>query len=372
VLKKIPTIWIKLIGFPYASIMLFSAFGPVLKQLVGVEQSWALSTVFLPFLVSGLLVAPSWGLQNRLMSLFLSVGAAFLGLAVLFFPYMSTTFHVLFFAIIGLYMGRMAVFWAYHFQRVKDSETISLTFIWVLVLVFGVQWVVTIVAPVLSHPWPTLPVALMLLAQGQSFFLFHRQQEQQHRENSVREAVQLSHIPWALASVLFLVYLTAGFTFTNIYNTLAQFETLDRYINVLPLLFSLPLAWKVQKRFGLHGIAVCGVVLLGLAFIAFHLPLSSAMYFLAMVPLEMGWGFMNYFSWRVGASWARHGKNPALQMQTVAAFLTGTFIGSMLFVIIGAGVISPGHPMVSLIYFSPLILAIPFLRKKYLDPANQR
>jgi len=264
-----PEKFVRLLAVVYSSVLLMSAYGPILYPLIGQHKSWLLSMVLMPALIAGMII-PARVLRCVFFHpLFFGLSAAALAVMVQFFPYSNMYFKVLFYIITGFYVGRVALFWSMLFQNEKGEQQITRTFVTVLFFVYMLHIILTVLTPVIEFPWAMVPVAILFLIQGQMVFvsswketgaaLFYswHNTEEKSLAHELAEKVSQSRanlpLPGVPAIYIFLMIFSTGFFNTAI---LTGKEPVWLILPVFVSLASIPL---LEKKWGLNFILWIGI-----------------------------------------------------------------------------------------------------------------
>jgi DNA-binding CsgD family transcriptional regulator len=130
--------------------------------------------------------------------------------------------------------------------------------------------------------------------------------------------------------IIFIIYLSAGFTYTIIFPDMRTYGNIDRYYNVLPFVLMIPIAGLIVFKAGVRHLLNIGIALLGISYILYQLPHRTATYFLVESFIQPGWAFIDLFVWIIGSYIARKNGKYQLLPFCVAIFLSGTVTGAVL------------------------------------------
>lgn len=315
---------ILLLGLPYSTILLLSAFGPAMNRLVGTETGALLSTVFLFFLLIGMTV------KIRLKIVWTKVffiALIFLN-TILYFLFRSAPFYlkVVFLVFNGLSLGRIAVIWSHLFYNYVKRPIEGRVISWSIFAAYLILYGGNVLFPVIEKNMIVIILALLLLITA---IIYSRVPDPLPVKSHI-PMEKKQKFPWFIYLVIFLIYLTAGFTYTRIYPYLLSFHKLERFYNVFPFVVTAPLIGSISDRYSSRHLLYLGIGFLGFGFIFLHGGNSAFTYFLIQSTLQPGWAFLDIFVWIIGVELAHKMKNPYYITYSVAVFLFGTALGSLI------------------------------------------
>lgn len=305
----------------YGFILLFPAFGPIMRAVVSIEQGSILSASFLLSLGLSFYLIPrhlkkAYHPRNRLFNILTVI----LTVTFAWIPFPLRIFTM---AAMGLVTGRLVVFWSHQLMVTETSRAYGRLFLSILFISYSGLYI----ANSLSAWFP--PKALMLIAALiLSGAIYYCECFFDPTVPSYRSPVDL---PARFLLPVFLIYLTAGITYTGVYPAITDFQSIDRYYNVLPFLVALPLGYLLMKKAGQKTLLLTGMSLLGFAFLLFIYPLGFLNYVLIQTSLQAGWAFVDLFMWMYAAHIARIYNYPFYLNYVIGTFLIGTGLGSFLF-----------------------------------------
>lgn len=318
-----------LVAFPYAGILVFSAFGPVLTRLLPLEQAIAMGALFLLVLAGSMIPSPGEGMAFERGSGYLQWLIGISAVAIALFGAAPPWLRWIMLVVSAFGLGRIAAFWSRHFLSTVAMEQRGRTMGLVLTLAYGILYLFNLLTPSLPPPVLTPLVGLLVLATipfslglpAPQIFAFSA------AAKPLPTGCRGRGLPVLPLSVIFLVYTVAGFSYTAMLPTLATVPA-DRFINVLPFVLVVGAVGLLSDRRGRMFLLYGGVGALGIALILFQIPHGTMWYAGSQSMIQIGWAFLDLFVWVWAADLVFCYRNPRLQNLGVAAFLLGTSVGA--------------------------------------------
>lgn len=350
---------ILMLGFPYSAILVFSAFGPVMYRIVEPVTAALMSTAFLAILASAM-IPDRFAFERTRAYLPAAAAAGAIGISV--FAIVPSPVRWPLLVVFALVLGRVAVAWSrlflIHVSRHRRGRVVG----WSLCVAYGILYLANVGAA--AVPPAVLPIfvgALLLLSvpfggrlpRSLGFF-------------DDWDDADRGGYPRLFVGVVFMVYLTAGFTYAGMFPDFASMAPLDRYYNVLPFVFVVPFAGYLADRYGRLLLLYVGVAAVGGALAFFQLRPSVGRYLLSQTSVQVGWAFLDAYVWVVGADLAFDRKRRRFQNIAVATFLIGTVVGSSLTLVFFATGAGRHH----FLWFLPLFVAIALMSRLIYDRAQ--
>ena len=319
-----------MLGFPYGAILVFSAFGPVLNRVVGLQRGSVMSTFFLIVLAIAMLIPPGRPLAVERCRGYLpaltGVGAA----AASVFPFVPHVGQWISLMVLAFTLGRIAVFWSRTFLGTVPKHYRGRVIAKSLFVAYGLLYLFNVATPSLP-PWVLTPLVGVLVLLTIPFFRRLPREKTFLLDWRVRPEYPVPlrrRTPFASLAVVFLVYTVAGFTFAGMFPVLAQ-TPIDRFYNVLAFVLIVPLAGLIADRAGRLVLLYAGVAAIGLALVFFQMPAGLQRYVGAQTAVQIGWAFLDVYVWVWAADLVFDYKNAQLQNLGVATFLAGTAVGAL-------------------------------------------
>ena len=361
-----------MVGFPYAAILIFTAFGPVLRHLMPTERMNHISSFFLFVLILSLVTKPSsrFSLEKKRKNLaVLTILTAIILLPFAYYPYPVQWAVV---GVLGFTEGRIASHWSRIFLNTVPLTSRGGVIGLVLFLSYGLLYLGNMVfgelPPALLPSFASLLLLVSLPFQKKLMGNTDHQKEWTNETKSMGSKT--------LLFVFFIIYISAGVTYSGIFPDLVKMGRYYQFWNVLPFVLAVPFIGRLADRHGRDILLFLGMGCLGVSFITFLFPGSVTQYFITEIPLEIGWAFLDAAVWIIGADMADKYRNSQIQLYFVGAFLSGTFVGSLIYVVLmetwGASLF-----IVLLMAHIPLFLGILILgvvisvKKIELNPAHK-
>lgn len=375
----------KLLAVVYASVLLMSAYGPVLFPLIGERNSWLLSMALMPALIAGMVIPVRVFRGVLFHPLFFGLSAAVLAVMVQFFPYSNMFFKVAFYVIIGIYVGRVALFWSMLFQDERREEKITHTFVSVLFFVYTSHILLSALTPLIGFPWAMVPVAILFLIQGQMVFLsswresgaalfyshqWHENEDPTHSVPSLSAGYSSGNKTWETGSSTMpgvpVVYIFLMIFSTGFFNT-AILTGKEPFWLIVPILISLVSIPVLERKWGKNIVLWIGVLTVAFAQMVW---LVGNWALLSVGFILFSRGYTDYAAWRIGAAWARQQNNPMNQTQAVACYVAATFSGGLVSFFCRPYMVNKGW-VISFLPVLPLIFATLLLWRKSVYPDEQ-
>lgn len=310
-----------LMAVNYSAIIIFPAYGPILSLYASQDAGLLLSTLFLFSISANLVLLPRFhGFLASRPSELISLSSVVL---VMLFPTVGFSIKVLTFLLLGFVSARFIILWSIAYLEAEIESPYSKFFTAMLFLSYAVLYAFNVLAP-------DLPKSAAVFPPAMGFLLIAILSPAQKNRSPIVSKASLA-IPFRYLVPVFLVYISAGITYAGIYPVIDHFVMLERFYNVLPFLAALPAVFWVHQKFGPKALLLTGLSLLGFSFLFHVFDLSPWNYFMIQTLLQAGWAFMNSFVWIFASNISRINRNPFYFSSILAAFLSGTFIGSALF-----------------------------------------
>lgn len=305
----------------YGFILTFPAFGPFLQAVVPTETGHFLSSVFLVSLGMSFLLMPRWirAVYHPAFRL-LNILTVILVVSFAWVPPMAQTLTLVF---TGIVTGRLTILWSHQLLTADASSTYGKLFLNVLFISYSSLYITNAVTALFPEQLLMLLSATFLAGTvyySESFF-----------DSSLPVYRKPVALPLKYLIPVFLIYLTAGITYTGVYPAIDRFHFINQYYNVLPFLVALPIGYFLMKKAGQKTLLLTGMTLLGIAFLLFIYPLGVLNFLFIQTALQAGWAFVDLFVWIYAAHLSRIYNYPFYLNYVVGTFLVGTGIGSFLF-----------------------------------------
>lgn len=327
----------------YSYILLFPAFGPVLKKFVGTGPIGMYSAVFLLFLAIGLI------LQYRQIVKIKILYEVIIVLLTIAFYFSSYWLQMIELAIIGILIARLVLDWIYEAYKIYSDVNVGWYFGIVLALSYGILYLGNVLTPIL----PDIVVygAIIFLSTSLSM------NWESGKTRSTTEAIQKDkHLPTLLITIL-IIFIAAGTTYNSIYPALVIYEEYEQFFNVLPFLPTALIAGYFLKKHTFNLLYV-GVIFLGFASISLFISQGVTQYFLLQGSIQVAWALLDLFAWVMGARYAMSHNNPRVQAFFVGSFLFGTTLGSMLAELFGGNILTEFTITHALLTLMPLFVSL--------------
>ncbi|PLX35066.1 MAG: hypothetical protein C0604_00555 [Clostridiales bacterium] len=305
----------------YGSIIIFPAYGPILSLYSSETSALLLSTLFLFSFSAGIFLLPKFTktLGGKLWR-FISLSAIIM---VLLFPALEISMQCFAMMLTGLFSARIVVLWSMDYLSENLTVSYGKFFTSILFLSYAILYVFNAISPSLHRSvaifFPVFGFSVLFAVFGSN-------------SKPVSGDMNLSNIPPVkYLFPVFIIYISAGITYSGIYPQIAQFAFFERYYNVLPFLAALPFAFWVHKKRNVKALLWTGISLLGFSFLFHIYELKAWNYIFIQTLLQAGWAFMNSFVWLFASNIARMNRNPFYFSSIIATFLLGTSVGSATF-----------------------------------------
>lgn len=315
------------LGVPYGVILIFGAFGPATSQLLTLEESNILGTIFLLCISLSMMLTPiklfHFKYIKEVIILFTFITAS----GVILFPIVPFRFKVTIMCLFGMNLGLFARIWAFKIQHIRNSINQVKLLVGVLLISYGLLYIANITFPSIPKHYITVLPSLLLLS---CLSLYFPLPEFKYKNREFSKDT-LGRFPSKVLVIIFIIFITAGFTYVGIYPKLVEYQPYDRYYNVLPFLLTLLIIPLIINRLGKRALLYLGITFLGLSYCFFLFTPQTSIYFLIQSFLQPGWAFLDFFAWILGVEIASIIQRPQYVNRTVGAFLLGTFTGAVLF-----------------------------------------
>ena len=354
-LKKNYLNLILMLGFPYGTILIFSAYGPGLKYTMGPNGVNILSTLFLIFLVISMLLKPAkiFKIEEKDLYLYILIIVTVIPLFSFYFlPTWAKWFSII---LLAFTEGRIAVFWSRSFLKYVPKSDRGFVITAALFIAYGSLYLGNLIFPSLPPKIITIAPGLSLLATIPFFKAL---------ENKLGYLTtwrnEVNGLPVKLPLVVFLIiYISAGVTFSGIFPYLNTMDRVYRYYNVLPFVLFLPIINIIQAKVRRYTLISIGSLFLGSSYILLIIPLNNGLYFIIETLLQVGWAFLNTSVWIIGADVASLHNKSQYQTYFVASFLFGTFLGALIYMILS--IFFSSIIIIILLSQIPLLIGLQFL-----------
>lgn len=325
-------IWdlIFMLGFPYSTIMIFTAYGPTLNQMMSTDNVNILSSVFMIFLVISMMLKPGKLLKIEVSKSYLKFLVIFTSLILVPFKFYPQWAKFLSVILLAFTEGRIAVIWSRYFINRADKKSQGVILGFSLALAYGLLYISNIVFPIL--PVEILPIfSSILLFLTLPFYKNLKRKE----VNLLSWENEEKRLPGKLQLfTIFILYISAGVTFSGIFPYLKSVGEIYNYYNVLPFVIIVPVAGFLSRKVKWQFILSIGILLLGFSYLFLIFPISTPVYIATETLLQFGWAFLDVGVWLLGAKFVRMYNKSQYQTYFVASFLLGTFIGSVVYMLI--------------------------------------
>lgn len=315
------------LGIPYGVILIFGAFGPATTQLLSLDESNYLGTIFLLCISVSMLFTPIKFFTLKHIREIIILFTLITGLGVIIFPIISIQIKIIIMCLFGVNLGLFARIWAFKIQHIRQKINQVLLLVGVLFISYGLLYIANVTFPSIPKNYITvLPGLLLILC----LTLYFPLPVFVYKEKSYAVNI-LGKFPPKVLIIIYIIFITAGFTYVGIYPKLVEYQPFDRYYNVLPFLLTLLLIPFIINKLGQRALLYLGITCLGLSYCFFLFTPQTSIYFLIQSFLQPGWAFLDFFAWMIGLEIASIIHRPQYVNKTVGAFLLGTFTGALLF-----------------------------------------
>ncbi len=341
-----------ILGSTFGSMITFPVFGPVLLHMVGLKYVLLMSSFSLLFLTIGYLIKPFYMEIKSNILLLLSFVSAFL-LGISFFLPLWMQFLAI--ALFSFSAGRIIVFWSkLMFKEVSINDRAKVISMG-LFFAYGFLYLTNVIISFIPKPiTPLFSVLLILIA---AVLL-----KKDSTDNMIPMPAVLDRtvpIPWILFSLIFLIYITAGITYAEVYPGRTSYPSLDRFYNVLPFVLAVNVAGYISDTWGRKYSLFIGISLLGISFSFFLMESSIISYFLIQSIIEIAWAFLDLYVLVVIADIAERLNRREYYTFGLAFFSSGTLFGAILCTITRN--IGINQTVYALLAHLPLFIAVAFL-----------
>ncbi len=327
VYKKYKNI-IKMVSLPYGTILIFTAYGPILRRLMSPEEMNLMSSFFLFVLVLSMIAKPGLLCRRSRQRLCLTGLIVISGVSLLPFAYYPYWLQWAAVGLLAFTEGRIASIWSRLFLSSVASDErgtvigvtlfVSYGFLYLTNMAF-LELPATLLTPIAS-------VLLFLSIPSQYKLMMETEVLKPWKDESRRIGSK------SILAIFFIIYISAGATYSGIFPELVNFGRYYQFINVLPFVLAVPFIGRLADLKGRYLLLFLGMGSLGLSYIVYLFPQNPLQYILTEISLEVGWAFLDAAVWIIGADLAVKYRNSRIQMFCVGAFLSGTFMGSLIYV----------------------------------------
>lgn len=336
-------------GISYSSVIGFLLYGPLMGVLLG-HQAYVYTIVSLVAFIIAFLNPRIQDLSKEMVLGALGISFCLMAFTVTFTSDRSLliAFSLILFAFWIATICRCFTLQVVQEQDVGNSErVIASSFFIAFFILYGLN-ILTPILSFLSAMGIITAITLMIT------YSFKKEIKLEYSKANLEIRTVKQVILPLLA--LYLIYIGGGVSYVAIYPNLIEFEFIDRFYNVLPLLLALPITVIVAKRFGYMANLLLGILALSIAFAFFLLPISLFNYFITQTFLQLGWGFMNVFGFSYSWRLAYKQNQPHIFAYGILFILMGVFSGSLIaYYIIRVGLAIQYH---GLITFVPIVISL--------------
>lgn len=315
------------LGVPYGVILIFGAFGPATTHLLPIDESNILGTIFLLNISLSMLFTPIKFFKMKHIKKAVILFTSIVTSGVIFFPIVSFKLQVVIMCLFGINLGLFARIWAFKIQHIRQKINQVILLVGVLLISYGLLYIANVTFPSIPKNYVTVLPGLLLIS---CLALYFPLPEFSYKDKSFSNSI-LGKFPAKVLIIIYIIFITAGFTYVGIYPKLIEYQPYDRYYNVLPFLLTLLLIPFIIKKLGQRALLYLGITCLGLSYCFFLFTPQTSIYFLIQSFLQPGWAFLDFFAWILGLEIASIIHRPQYVNKTVGAFLLGTFTGALLF-----------------------------------------
>lgn len=315
-------------GFLYASAIIFPDFGPILLHVVGQKSAIYMGSFAMFVMIIGFIFDIGSLSKLELAKNYLVIlGLPTIAITCLF-TFLPIFLQFLCLAVFAFTIGRFGVFWTRLFLNTVPHQLRGHIIGASLCIAYGILYLSNIVVP--SLPTGIVPsISSILMLSSIFIYQFSNKEFPKSLELQTSEKTNFSH-PLKLYFLYIIIYITAGFTYVNIYPKLSPFYHIERLYNVLPFVISVPLVGYISDIKGRKYLLFFGIGLLGLSFIFFSFELTVITYFLIQTTLQEAWVFLDVFVFVITADIAEKRKCYIYYNYGLAAMIAGVTIGSIL------------------------------------------
>jgi DNA-binding CsgD family transcriptional regulator len=321
------------LSLPYAVILIFSAYGPALHNICGPERNILFSSIFLIFLLSSMLIPVK---KLHTIAFFRNLyyfSIAITAVLLTVFTIIPYSFKIAVLVLLGFVEGRIAADWSRQFLKLHNGRKKIFIISASLFLSYLLLYLANAVFPVLSVKVIPL-ICSVLLSASIPFLIFLSKlrdfKNEKLNDNTWPVSIDISgRSRRNMLLLIFIIYLTAGFTYTIIFPDLRDYGVIDRFYNVLPFVIIIPAAGVTALQAGLKHLPGIGIALLGISYILYLLPAGASTYFLVESFIQPGWAFLNLFVWTTGAYISQKSRQSRYLPVFISTFLGGTVTGAV-------------------------------------------
>ena len=346
---------ILVLGFAYAAIITFPAFGPVLHRVVPVETALLMSIWTMLFLTIGFALPHKLVHKIEFHKYYITGLGGITALLTGLFPLLPQILKGLALALLGFIAGRIVVLCADIFLLRVPKKLKGQVLSGMFVLSYGTLYICNVIVPSLPIMMASSIPAMLLAA---SIIIYTRFKPSQPA--NLTEKPPGSDFPWGLFLLILGIYITAGVTYAGVYPFLNKHYTLERYYNVLPFVISVVFAGYIADTKGRKYSLYLGLAFLGLSFTFFSFPAGNLTYFLIQSTMQPAWAFLDLFVWVLAADIASQNNQPAHYHIGLSFVMAGVMIGSLLsFAVRNSGLFDP--VTFTFLAHIPLFIALAFI-----------
>ncbi len=364
------------LGLPYSVILIFSAYGPALHYIIGPQQNALLSSIFLAVLLVSM-VLPLPRMISRTAYIKLTAGLIAAASVLLgFFAVLPLYLQIAVIILTGYIEGRIASLWSDMFISDGDRKNCIFVLSAALAASYFLLYLSNLIFPQLSSTAIAvasasilaLSIPLLLILSGRS----KTDAPNGTAAGSMDVFVKLRRgVILRILILVFIIYITAGFTYTIIFPTLRETVRFYRFYNVLPFVIALPSAGFILHRYGVRVLLHLGISFLGISYVFYHLRIGNSGYFLTESFIQPGWAFLDLLVWFLGVYFAERTGKSIIVTVFVAVFLLGTLSGAVLSLFLEQ--VSASNSMIFLLLsILPLIIVIPVLNSIRISTGNEK
>ncbi len=304
-------------GFAYSCVISFSLFGPLLGIVAGAESFLYILLALGAFVLSYLNPFFQYFTKKRIFGMHIVISISFL------LTYSLKTFQELILFLFAFEIATLSRGFTLHvFSKIKERESeavMAASFM----IAFSTLYIINVLEPLLSKG-----NALLLVVFLSTIAVVFYQLAMDEAIVGKKYEAKFQYKEFLPLGSLYLVYIGGGISYAGIYPYLEKFYYIDRYYNVLPLIFFLPAAGYIGKRYGNLINLFIGTLFLSVSFTCFMLPLTDVSYCFVQTFLQIGWAFTNVYGFSYSWRLAVKKENPYLFGYGIISILLGVTSGS--------------------------------------------
>jgi len=365
---KLNLYYILSLGLPYSVILIFSAYGPALHFISGPERNLRFSSIFLFILLTSMIIPSKKLLTERLRRNLLHTSIILAAGLLAFFTRLPEWLQISSLLLLGLIEGRIAQSWSRQFNKTAGKTDRIFILTSALFIAYALLYLANISYP--SIPVNLIPLTCSVILAAAVPFLILISSDKSINKTIEPAAISDAEQNFPIKNritiylIIFIIYLTAGFTYTIIFPEMKTYGILDRYYNVLPFVLIMPAAGLILHKTGPKNLLSIGIALLGVSYIFHQFPTKTSTYFLVDSFIQPGWAFLDLFVWVIGSYLAKKtGKSRYIPF-CVAVFLAGTVAGAILSIFFLKLELHNYRTIIFLtLSLLPLFLAVPMLNR---------